>query len=109
MPRSLKKGPYVDPNVLEKMKEIKKGSGKPIRTWSRDCTITPEMLGHIFEVYNGKEFVRVKPTEDMVGHKMGEFSHTTKFDRHGGRMQRDLERKAQEAERQKRKKSKEEK
>ena len=91
MPRSLKKGPYIDENVLKKMKKVKPRSGEIIKTWARHCTITPEMLGYTFGVHNGKEFVSVKVTEDMVGHKLGEFAPTTKFSRHGGRMQRELE------------------
>ena len=91
MPRSLKKGPYVDARLIEKMKKAGKGI---IKTWSRRCTIVPEMIGSTFGVHNGKEFIAVKATEDMVGHKLGEFSPTTKFHRHGGKMQRDLEAKA---------------
>lgn len=98
MARSLKKGPYVDPNVKKKMKGAKKG-GEPIKTWARDCVITPKMIGYVFRVHDGQDFVRVKPTEDMVGHKLGDFAASTKFSRHGGRMQRELEREAEEAER----------
>ena len=92
MSRSLKKGPYIDEKLLEKVKKMK-GGGKetPIKTWARDCTICPEMVGFTFQVYNGKEFITVKPQESMVGHKLGEFAATTKFFRHGGRMQRELE------------------
>ncbi|MBI4101589.1 MAG: 30S ribosomal protein S19 [Candidatus Nealsonbacteria bacterium] len=89
MARSLKKGPYLDERLLEKMKKAK--SGEVIKTWSRRTVIAPEMIGLTFGVYNGKEFIQVKPTEEMVGHKLGEFSPTTKFHRHGGRMQRELE------------------
>jgi len=89
MARSLKKGPYIDERLLEKVKKAK--SGEVIRTWSRACTITPEMVGFTFGVYNGREFITVKVNENMVGHKLGEFSPTTKFGRHGGRMQRELE------------------
>ncbi len=94
MSRSLKKGPYVDENLLKKIKRLKPGERAPIRTWSRDCVIVPEMVGHIFEVHNGKTFIPVQIREDMVGHKLGEFSPTTKFIRHGGRMQRESEAKA---------------
>ncbi len=96
MTRSLKKGPYVDERLLEKIKKAK--PGEVIKTWSRACTITPEMVGFIFGVHNGKEFITVKVTEEMVGHKLGEFSPTTKFFRHGGKMQRELEKKAAEKE-----------
>lgn len=97
MARSLKKGPYVDPNVLKKMGRVKNKEKEKIRTWSRHCTITPEMIGYTFEVHNGKEFIPVTVREAMVGHKLGEFSPTTKFVRHGGRIQRELESKAKSA------------
>ena len=89
MSRSLKKGPFVDPNLLKKIGNVKRGSKEAIKTWSRDSTITPEMVGLIFAVHNGKNFPEVFVTEDMVGHKLGEFSLTRKFLRHGGRMARD--------------------
>ena len=89
MARSLKKGPHVDERLMEKMKKSK--PGEVIKTWSRACTIIPEMVGFAFGVHNGRQFIEVRVTEDMVGHKLGEFSSTTKFSRHGGRMQRDLE------------------
>jgi small subunit ribosomal protein S19 len=97
MPRSLKKGPYIDPNVLKKMNRVKNKEKERIRTWSRHSTITPEMIGYTFEVHNGKEFIPVTIREAMVGHKLGEFSPTTKFVRHGGRIQRELESKAKSA------------
>lgn len=93
MTRSLKKGPYIDQKLLKKIKDLKPGSRTIIKTWSRRCSITPEMVGFIFGVHNGREFIPVNATEEMVGHKLGEFSPTTKFGRHGGRMQRDLEQK----------------
>ena len=96
MTRSLKKGPYVDEKLLEKVKKAK--AGEIIKTWSRSCTICPEMIGFTFQVHNGKEFITVKVTEDMVGHKLGEFAPTTRFSRHGGKMQRELETKAVEKE-----------
>jgi len=96
MPRSLKKGPYLDEKLLEKVRKAK--SGEIIKTWSRRATITPEMVGFTFGVHNGKEFIKVQATENMVGHKLGEFAPTTKFGRHGGRMQRELEAKATEKE-----------
>ncbi len=91
MSRSLKKGPYIDEKLLKKVKNLKVGDQTAIRTWSRDCVIVPEMVGFNFEVHNGKNFILVQAREDMVGHKLGEFSPTTKFLRHGGRMQRDQE------------------
>jgi len=94
MARSLKKGPYIYQRLLEKIKKAK--PSEVIKTWARDCTITPEMIGFTFGVHNGREFIPVKVTEEMVGHKLGEFSPTTKFFRHGGRMQRELEQKAAE-------------
>lgn len=96
MARSLKKGPYIDKRLLEKIKKVK--PGEIIKTWARDAIISPEMVGFNFGVHNGKEFIPVKVTEEMVGHKLGEFSPTTKFFRHGGRMQRELEAKATEKE-----------
>ena len=93
MPRSLKKGPYVDQKLLKKIKNLKPDQGVVIKTWSRASTIIPEMVGFVFGVHNGKEFISVRVTEDMVGHKLGEFSPTTKFSRHGGKMQREIEKK----------------
>ena len=98
MARSLKKGPYVDEKLLKKIKNLKPGTKEIIKTWSRDCTITPEMIGFTFGVHNGRQFVDVKITEEMVGHRLGEFSPTTKFLRHGGRMQRELETKEKDKE-----------
>lgn len=91
MARSLKKGPYIDEKLLRKIKNLKPGDKTVIKTWSRDCTIVPEMVGFTFGVHNGKDFIPVTVTEEMVGHKLGEFAPTTKFVRHGGRMQRELE------------------
>jgi len=91
MSRSLKKGPYVDEKLLNKISNLLKGDKKIIKTWSRAAVITPEMVGFNFGVHNGKEHVPVYITEDMVGHKLGEFSATTKFQRHGGKMQKDME------------------
>ena len=83
MTRSLKKGPYVDEKVYTKVMKAKDaGDRKPIRTWSRSCTIVPEFIGHNFAVHNGKDFVEFFVTEDMVGHKLGEFSPTRKFRGH---------------------------
>jgi len=91
MSRSLKKGPYVDERLLKKIKDKKAGDKSVIKTWARACTIIPEMTGFTFGVHNGKEFTPVFVTEDMVGHKLGEFSPTRKFARHGGRIQKELE------------------
>lgn len=91
MSRSLKKGPFVDAKLLKKVNKLKPGSKDVIKTWARASTIIPEMVGFTFFVHNGKEFIPVKVNENMVGHKLGEFSPTTKFFRHGGRMQRDIE------------------
>ena len=98
MSRSLKKGPYIDPKLLEKVLALRKDEKKIIKTWARHSTISPEMVGHTFGVHNGKEFVPVYATEDMVGHKLGEFSATTKFGRHGGKMQREIEAGAEQKE-----------
>jgi len=87
----LKKGPYVDERLLKKMAGFKVGDKTIIKTWARASTITPEMIGFTFGVHNGKEHIPVFVTEDMVGHKMGEFSPTRKFIRHGGKMQQALE------------------
>ena len=98
MARSLKKGPYVDEKLLKKIKNLKAGTKEIIKTWARSCTITPEMIGFTFGVHNGREFIEVKATEEMVGHRLGEFSSTTRFLRHGGRMQRELESNVKEKE-----------
>ncbi len=87
MTRSLKKGPYVDPGLLGKvLRMVQKQEKKIIKTWSRDCDIPPEFVGFTFAVHNGKDFLPVYITEQMVGHKLGEFSWTTKFRIHGGKM-----------------------
>lgn len=87
MSRSLKKGLYVDPRVLEKVRKMKEsGQNKPIKTWSRSCVISPEMIGFTFLVHNGKDFISVLIEEDKVGHCLGEFSPTRKFVSHGGKM-----------------------
>lgn len=91
MSRSLKKGPYVDEKLLKKVAKMKMGDKAVIRTWARNCTITPEMVGYTFGVHNGKDHIPVFITEDMVGHKLGEFSPTRKFVKHGGKMQREQE------------------
>ena len=91
MSRSLKKGPYVDERLIKKVKDKKPGDKSVIKTWSRPCTITPDMVGFTFGVHNGREFISVFATEEMVGHRLGEFSPTRKFLRHGGRIQKELE------------------
>ncbi len=94
MSRSLKKGPYVDEKLLKKVKNLKVGDKTVIKTWARNSTISPEMVGFAFGVHNGKTHIEVSISEDMVGHKLGEFSPTKKFVRHGGKMQKDIEKKA---------------
>lgn len=89
MARSLKKGPYVDPNILKKISKLKANDPTPIKTWSRRCAISPEMVGFTFDVHNGRKFITVKVVENMVGHKLGEFSPTKTFIRHGGKMSKD--------------------
>jgi small subunit ribosomal protein S19 len=86
MSRSLKKGPFVEEKLFRKVLKAKEtGSHAPIRTWSRRCTIVPEFVGITFEVHNGKAFNKVFVTEEMVGHKLGEFSPTRTFKGHAGR------------------------
>ncbi len=83
MSRSLKKGPYLDPRLIEKINKVKaSGDRKPIKTWARASSISPDMVGLNFEVHNGKWFNPVFVTESMVGHKLGEFSPTRKFNGH---------------------------
>lgn len=98
MSRSTKKGPFVDEKLVKKISNLKIGDKAVIKTWSRDTVITPQMIGFTIGVHNGKIHVPVFITEDMVGHKLGEFSPTRKFVRHGGRMQRELEAAAKAAE-----------
>ena len=98
MSRSLKKGPFVDGRLMEKVLKLRKDEKTIIKTWARRSSISPEMVGFTFGVHNGKEFVPVYIGEDMVGHKLGEFAPSTKFSRHGGKMQRDIEAGAQQKE-----------
>jgi len=87
MTRSLKKGPFVDEKLFRKVSHAKEtGSHAPIRTWSRRCTIVPEFVGINFEIHNGKVFHKLFVTEEMVGHKLGEFSPTRNFRGHGGKV-----------------------
>ena len=91
MSRSSKKDPYVDPKLIKKI-DGKKPDGKTvIKTWSRDSEIAPEMVGFTFGVHNGKNFIEVLVSEDMVGHRLGEFSPTRTFHKHGGKIQKALE------------------
>jgi len=98
MSRSLYKGPYVDEKLLKKIAGKKPGEGGVINTWARASQISPEMVGFTFGVHNGKDHVAVTVAEEMVGHRLGEFSPTKKFYRHGGKMQKELEQKKKEAE-----------
>lgn len=91
MSRSIKKGSYIDPKLLKKIQHLKAGDRRVIKTWSRRSTIFPEMVGFRFGVHNGRDHIEVAITEDMVGHKLGEFSPTRKFVRHGGRIQKEAE------------------
>ena len=94
MAKSLKKGPYVDEKLIKKVQDLKPGDKTVIKTWSRDCTITPEMVGFTFGVHNGKQHLPVFVIENMVGHKLGEFAPTRKFVKHGGKKQKEAERAA---------------
>ncbi len=89
MGRSLKKGPFVDPKLylkVEKQNDV--GKKEPIKTWARACTLVPEFVGHTFLVHNGKNHIKVFVTEEMVGHKLGEFAPTRTFRGHGGKGKR---------------------
>ena len=97
MTRSLKKGPYVDEKLMKKVSARKSGAGS-IKTWARASQIAPEFVGYTFAVHNGKSFDEVFVSEDMVGHRLGEFSPTTKFIKHGGKMQKEAEMAAKAAE-----------
>ncbi|MFA6094875.1 MAG: 30S ribosomal protein S19 [Candidatus Paceibacterota bacterium] len=98
MTRSLKKGPYVYERLLKKIEGKKPEQVGIVKTWARDSQISPEMVGFTFGVHNGKEHIAVLATEDMVGHRLGEFALTRKFVKHGGKMQKELETKKKEAE-----------
>jgi small subunit ribosomal protein S19 len=97
MSRSSKKGPYVDEKLLKKLSNIKPESKTVIKTWARNSTISPEMVGYTFGVHNGKDHIAVLVNEDMIGHRLGEFSPSRKFVRHGGKMQKEQEQKAKTA------------
>lgn len=96
MSRSSKKGPFVDHNILKKISKVKPSDNTVIKTWARSSEISPEMVGYIFAVHTGKDFVNVRVSEEMVGHRLGEFAPTRKFVRHGGKIQKELEQKATE-------------
>jgi len=98
MTRSLKKGPYVSDNLLKKIAGRRPEELGVVKTWERRSQISPEMVGFKLGIHNGREHVEVLITEDMVGHRLGEFSLTRKFLRHGGKMQKELEMKKKEAE-----------
>jgi len=97
MTRSLKKGPYVDEKLMKKVSARNSG-GEAIKTWARASQIAPEFVGYTFAVHTGKNFDDVFVTEDMVGHRLGEFAPTTKFIRHGGKMQKEIEQQKKAAE-----------
>lgn len=85
MGRSVKKGPFVAEKLLKKVERARKsGRSKPIKTWSRRSTVIPEFIGYTFAVHNGREFITIHITENMVGHKLGEFAPTRTFRKHGG-------------------------
>jgi small subunit ribosomal protein S19 len=98
MSRSVKKGPYIDEKLAQKIAGKRPEQAGVIRTWARNSQISPEMVGFKFGVHNGREHIEVLVTEDMVGHRLGEFSPTRKFTRHGGKMQKELEAKKKESE-----------
>lgn len=89
MGRSLKKGPYVDENLIRKVEAMNKaGEKRVIKTWARNCTIVPEMVGHTIAVYDGRKHVPIYITEELVGHKLGEFAATRTFKGHGHHTER---------------------
>lgn len=96
MSRSIKKGPHINEKLLKKVQALKSGDKTVIKTWARSSTISPEMVGFTFGVHNGRNHIEVFVTEDMVGHKLGEFSPTRKFTKHGGKMQKEQEKAAAE-------------
>ena len=98
MTRSISKGPYIEERLLKKIAGKTPEQAGVIKTWYRDCVISPEMVGYTFGVHNGKTHVEVSATEDMVGHRLGEFSPTRKFTRHGGKMQKEQDAAKKQAE-----------
>jgi len=91
MSRSLKKGPFTDPKLLSKVSKLKVGDKTVIKTWSRASVITPEMVGYTIGVHNGRQHTPVTVVENMVGHRLGEFAPTRKFQRHGGKLTKEIE------------------
>lgn len=98
MSRSIAKGPYVDAKLLKKIAGKKPSESGVIKTWARRSQISPEMVGFTFGVHNGRSHIEVLVMEEMVGHRLGEFSPTRKFSKHGGKMQKEIEAKKKEAE-----------
>ncbi len=98
MSRSISKGPFIHPKLLKKIAGKKADQVGVIRTWSRESVIAPEMVGFKFGVHNGRQHIEVLVTEEMVGHRLGEFAPTRKFTKHGGKMQKEMELKTKEAE-----------
>lgn len=98
MTRSIKKGPYVNPKILKKVEGKKPADTGVIKLWDRACMIHPDMIGFTFGVHNGRKHIEVFVTEDMIGHRFGEFSPTKTFHRHGGKMQKELDMRKREAE-----------
>ena len=94
MSRSSKNGPYIDPNILKKIAKLKPDTAPVLKTWARASEISPEMVGFAFAIHTGKDFVEIRVSEDMVGHRLGEFAPTPKFTRHGGKIQKEQEQKA---------------
>jgi len=94
MSRSLKKGPYINERLLAKLRKLKPGDKTIVKTWDRACMITPEMVGYTIGVHNGRDHISVNIVENMVGHRLGEFSPTRKFVVHGGKMAKEQERAA---------------
>lgn len=98
MTRSLKKGPYVDERLLKKIDGKDPMNTPAIKTWARASQISPEMVGFTFAVHNGRKHLNVLVSEDMIGHRLGEFAPTKTFHRHGGKMQKELDQRQREAE-----------
>ncbi|WKZ28542.1 MAG: 30S ribosomal protein S19 [Patescibacteria group bacterium] len=91
MSRSLKKGPFTEPKLLKKLSKVKPGDKTIVKTWSRSSVITPEMVGYTIGVHNGRQHTPVTVVENMVGHRLGEFAPTRKFQRHGGKLTKEIE------------------
>ncbi len=91
MSRSLKKGPFTDPKLVKKLSKVRPGDKTVVKTWSRSSVITPEMVGYTIGVHNGRQHTPVTVVENMVGHRLGEFAPTRKFQRHGGKLTKEIE------------------